>query len=208
VTPPEYEAGETGEQDAPINAIWVGHHVDVKRVDRLLQAFAIAHRRQPRLRLTLLGDGPLREPTQELARALKVESSVRFLPAMSRAGVRDQMARSDFLVISSETETFGVVGIEALSMGLPVLATACGGPCDFIRHRGVGELVGNTAEDLAIGMQRMVDRSAEFDSTVIRQYAIDNFDYARVGRQLALAYQALLQPERGTCVMTSVGGTE
>lgn len=202
----DQEADGATEQAALVNAIWVGHHVEVKRVDRLLRAFAIAHRRQPRLRLTLVGDGPLLEPTRQLARALEIAPYVRFLPGMSRAGVRDQMARADFLIISSETETFGVVGIEALSMGLPVLATACGGPSDFIQHRSMGELVGNTTEDLAIGLQRIVDRLGEFDSAAIRQYAIDNFDYARVGRRLALAYQALLQPERSTDVMTSVGG--
>lgn len=204
--PSDDHQSQADERVTPINAIWVGHHVDVKRVDRLLHAFAIAHRRESRLRLTLLGDGPLLEPSKQLARALKIEPYVTFLPGTSRSGVREKMVRADFLVISSETETFGVVGIEALSIGLPVLATACGGPADFIRHRGLGELVGNTSEDLAIGLQVMADRLPEFDRMAIRQYAIENYDYTRVAQRLMLAYEALLQPEHGTEAMIAVGG--
>lgn len=177
-----------------IDAIWVGHHVDVKRVDRLLNAFAIAQRHDPRLRLTLIGEGPLSALHKQLVRSLRIESSIRFLPAMSRAQVRSELKNADFLVISSETETFGVVAIEALSMGLPVLATACGGPSDTIRERFLGELVENTCEDLAIGFQRIARRLNQFNCDEIRRYAIQHFDYARVAEQLRVRYERLISP--------------
>lgn len=183
-------------EDGParIDAVWVGHHVEVKRVDRLLHAFAIARAHDPRLRLTLIGDGALSTLHEQLARSLKIESCVRFLPSMSRAQVRDRLKHADFLVISSETETFGVVAIEALSMGLPVLATACGGPSDTIREKFLGELVGNTCEDLAIGFQRIVRRLHQFNRDEIRRYAVKYYDYAKIAEQLKVNYMHLICP--------------
>lgn len=180
------------EADEEINAIWIGHHVDVKRVDRLLQAFAIARRHEPRLRLTLIGDGPLEGSNKALARQLNILPYVRFFGGMSRDRVRDHIAHADFLVVSSETETFGVVAIEAMSMGLPVLATACGGPADTISNASLGELVGNTCEDLAIGFQRISKRLSQFSRENIRSQAIRRFDYAHIAEQLLACYQHLL----------------
>lgn len=181
---------------AEINAIWVGHHVDVKRVDRLLHAFAIAQRHEPRLRLTLIGDGPLEGQNKAVAKQLSILPYVRFLSGMSRERVREYIARSDFLVVSSETETFGVVAIEAMSMGLPVLATACGGPADTISNANLGELVGNTCEDLAIGFQRISKRLSQFNREIIRSQAIQRFDYARIADQLLGCYRRLLLEPR------------
>ncbi|MFX5603039.1 glycosyltransferase, partial [Acinetobacter baumannii] len=79
-------------------------------------AFAIARRRQPALRLRLVGGGHLEGSLKQQASRLGIDDVVTFVPNVSRDGVCREMARADFLVISSETETFGVVGIEALAM--------------------------------------------------------------------------------------------
>ncbi|MGF6781096.1 glycosyltransferase [Paraburkholderia sp. GAS334] len=175
-----------------VNAIWVGHHVDVKRVDRLIDAFAIARRHRPELRLTLVGDGPLKADHQRRAAQLGVEAYTTFLPGKNRHGVKFEVGNASFLVISSEVETFGVVAIEALSMGKPVLSTACGGPDDILNDRRLGELVPNTMEDLALGLQRMAARMTDFDARVIRQEAIARFDFGAVAQRLTEQYDKLL----------------
>jgi glycosyltransferase involved in cell wall biosynthesis len=174
-----------------VRALWVGHHVDVKRVDRLLDAFAIARRHRPELALTLLGSGPLEPALCQQAKRLGIDDAVRFLPATDREGVRSMMARSHFLVLPSQSETFGVVTIEALSMGLPVLATACGGPQDVLDDPALGMIVDNTMEDVALGLQRMVSALPGFDAGRIRRAAIERFDYGRLAERLAALYEEL-----------------
>lgn len=179
-----------------VRAVWVGHHVDVKRVDRLLDAFAIAHRHQPNLRLTLVGNGPLKSVHEERAKRLGIDEWVRFAPSKNRSGVKFEILDADFLVLASEAETFGVVLIEALAMGRPVLATACGGPNDIVVDPKIGELVGNTTESIAIGLQRMVKRLHEFDSIPIRDHALSKFSFESVIDQLLNEYQLLQKTRR------------
>lgn len=195
-TPSSAEPQDEGEH---INVLWVGHLVDVKRVDRLLEAFAIARRRVPALRLRLVGGGELEASLKQQARKLGLDKVVTFVPTKSRQGIRQEMSEADLLVISSETETFGVVGIEAMAMGLPVLATDCGGPADYVTEPRYGELVPNTTEDLAIGLQRIAARIAGFDKAELRRHAVGNFDFDLVARRLAGIYQDMTtsrQPQR------------
>lgn len=178
-----------------INVLWVGHLVGVKRVDRLLEAFAIAQRRVPSLRLRLVGGGELEASLKRQAGDLGLGEVVTFVPTKSRQGIRKEMADADLLVISSETETFGVVGIEAMAMGLPVLTTDCGGPADYVNEPRYGELVPNTTEDLAIGLQRIAARIAGFDKRELRRHAVENFDFDLVARKLACIYRQMVKSE-------------
>jgi glycosyltransferase involved in cell wall biosynthesis len=171
-----------------VEALWIGHLQPVKRVDRLIEAFAIAWRRRPRLRLRLVGGGELEAALRAQADALGVAGQTTFSPSASRRSVREALGRAAFLTISSDTETFGVVGVEAMAMGLPVLTTDCGGPSDYVTDARFGEVVGRTVEDLAIGLQRMHDRLAGFDAQAIRAHARARFDFAVVARRLTEIY--------------------
>jgi glycosyltransferase involved in cell wall biosynthesis len=194
----EAAVGMPGDVDdgEKLTALWVGHLVDVKRVDRLLDAFAIARRHRPRLRLRLVGGGELEGALRQQGNALGVAQYVRFLPSANRRDVRREMSGADFLVIASETETFGVVGIEAMAMGLPVLATDCGGPASYLTGPQYGELVDNSTEDIAIGLQRMADRIGTFDRNVIRRHAVKNFGFDFVSNQIIGIYSELLAHQK------------
>jgi glycosyltransferase involved in cell wall biosynthesis len=172
-------------------ALWIGNYVDVKRVDRLLEAFSIARQEVPGLRLTLLGDGPLKAATQDLVQTLGLGSAVAFWPATDRAGVRNALDEADFVVISSDVETFGVVGIEALAMGRPVVTTSCGGPEDYIRNALHGVIVSRSAEDLARGMVSLAV-GERADPVGIREFAVAHYDYAIVVGRLIEIYQEVL----------------
>lgn len=184
-------------QPGAVHALWVGHHVEVKAVDRLLDAFAIARRHEPRLVLTLLGSGPMEPGLHQQAQALQLEHAVRFRPAADREGVRTAMATADFLVLPSHTETFGVVAIESLAMGKPVLATACGGPEDVLADPQLGMFTGNNLHDIALGLQRMARSIGRFDARSIRSAAVTRYDYAHLARQLSQLYDELASTAAG-----------
>jgi len=87
-----------------------------------------AHRRDhPASKLVIVGAGKERRRLCDLA-----GEGVEFTGALSRSETRRQMWSANALVLPSEFETFGVVLIEALATGIPVIATRCGGPEEIV----------------------------------------------------------------------------
>jgi glycosyltransferase involved in cell wall biosynthesis len=103
-----------------------------KGFDVLLKAFALAFSRESNVILEIGGDGPERTKLKKLASSLGIEHKVRFLGLLSQEQVRNSMWRANSFLLTSYVETFGVVLTEALATGLPVIATKCGGPEDFV----------------------------------------------------------------------------
>ncbi|WP_236222625.1 glycosyltransferase [Pseudomonas asiatica] len=179
--------------DGLIHMLWVGHFVPVKRVPLLLEAFAIALESQPLLRLSLAGDGEGEDQARQLAAQLGISDYVTFLGRATREQVRGHYQNCHFLVISSETETFGVVAIEAMSCGRPVLSSNCGGPADVITHPNLGRVVDLTTEGMAEGMLAMAASLDSFDSQVIRKYSEMRFSAVSVAQSISSIYMELLR---------------
>ena len=118
-----------------------------------------------------------------MARRLGVGSRVRFLGQLSRVEVRDAMWRANAFVLASRLETFGVVLIEALATGLPVISTGCGGPEDIIVPE-VGVLLAPGDEQGLADAMVAVGSSERFKPEVLRAYAAQRFGYETVGRSL------------------------
>lgn len=184
---------ESKEASTATRAIWIGHHVSVKRIDRLLAAFARAQALNPVLRLSLLGGGELLDQAVAQVTSLGIQDKVTFLPATDRAGVAAAIQAHDYVVISSETETFGLVALEAMACGKPVLSTACGGPQDVIVSDQLGLVVANSEDGLAGGLVEMANRAATFDAARIRAHVERAGSWDHVARSLTEAYAAALQ---------------
>ena len=172
--------------------LWVGHFVEVKRVDRLLKAFRIAFCKDPRLRLKLVGDGRLKTPMESLCKELQMDHVVEFAGVADRAKLRDHYADCDLLVISSDTETFGLVSIEALACGRPVLATVCGGPSDVIVDSQLGCMVGRSEQALADGMLLISTNLDRYDPRLLHEYVELKFSASTIASTLARVYDETL----------------
>ena len=98
----------------------IGRLIEQKDHETLLRAFARVHERVPGARLAILGDGPLLAPTRALASELGLAGVV-VLPG--RLETRDWLERADVFAHSSRWEGFGIVLLEAMLAGLPVVAT-------------------------------------------------------------------------------------
>lgn len=179
--------------DGFIHLLWVGHFVPVKRVPLLLEAFAGAFRIQPLLRLRLAGSGEGLEDARALVDSLGLTHVVEFAGHADRAQLVDYYRECDFLVISSESETFGVVAIEAMSCGRPVLTTRCGGPAEIVSHPALGKVVGMSVEALTEGMLAMTEQRANFNSKVIQKVAELKFSSASIAQEIAAVYSASIE---------------
>jgi glycosyltransferase involved in cell wall biosynthesis len=94
-----------------------------KGIDILLSALSQVHRTRSDFSLDIVGDGPSRWTLEQCARQLLPPGVVTFHGAQPRHKVATYMAQSDVLVVPSVVETFGVVVIEAVAAGLPIIAT-------------------------------------------------------------------------------------
>ncbi|HEY4529603.1 MAG TPA: glycosyltransferase [Luteimonas sp.] len=133
----------------------VGRLVELKNHRLLLDQVAPLAADFPRLRLVLIGDGPLREELQARTRALGIDSRVHF------TGARDDVARLlpalDAFVLPSRTEGLSIALLEACAAGLPVVASAVGGNPEIIEDGHTGLLVpSDDAAALQAGLRRLL----------------------------------------------------
>lgn len=119
----------------------IASHKETKGADVLLRAFARVVEKAPNWTLILVGGGPLRAKHEELARDLGLDGKVLFQGPKSRAEVGALLRFCDLFVLPSRSESFGLVIIEAMACGKPVVASAVGGIPEIIQQGENGILV-------------------------------------------------------------------
>lgn len=164
-----------------------------KNQEMLIRAFHACSAKHPEVELTIVGDGPLRNELEELVNGLGLSGKIRFAGHQSRGELLQTYNESHAFVLSSFKETFGVVLIEAMSCGLPVIATKCGGPESIISESYVGELSEIDAESLSLAMEKVYLNRANYDANEIRSFAISHFSGEFVVNQLIDIYQQVTQ---------------
>lgn len=163
-----------------------------KGFDILLPAFAEALKTHPDLKLKIGGTGLIASQLHNLAAELGLENSVEFLGGLQNDQVLDLMFRSDAFVLASRNETFGVVFIEALSQGLPVAATRCGGPQTIINeNNGILVPVGDV-QALAGALVSLYENRSRYDAQTLRADCLSEFGEEAVVRQITAVYETIL----------------
>lgn len=156
-------SGEAPTGGPPV-LLFVGRLVTRKGVDRLLDALARLPDRP--WRLEVVGFGPERDRLERTADALGLADRVVFLGRVSDAELVDAYRRASAFVLPAtldergDTEGLGVVLLEAMAYGLPVLATARGGIVDVVVDGETGLLVADEIDALAAGVTRLLDDPA------------------------------------------------
>jgi len=168
-----------------------------KGVPYLLEALARIKEKRDDLIFDIVGDGPNRAEYEKLANEERgLADIVRFHGMKSKQEVAEFMKRCDFFVLPSLFETFGVVLIEALACGKPVIATDSGGPNEIITEE-VGMLVPpGDSEALAQAIDFMLDHHQEYDPKRIIEYVGARYGYGAVGREWDRVYKAVLKASK------------
>ncbi len=118
----------------------------VKRVDQVVNAFAVLRRRMPAV-LVLVGDGPDLPKAEQLARELGVRDDLRIL---GQQRPEEILQASDLFLLPSIAESFGLAALEAMACGVPVLGYQAGGLPEVVED-GVSGILCPTGEDVCLG---------------------------------------------------------
>jgi len=137
---------------APFRLLHVGRLEPVKNQRRLLEALAAARREEPRLRLTVLGEGRERDVLESDRERLGLQDAVD-LPGFS-SDIRAHMERSHGFVLPSLSEGCSISMIEALATGVPVVASRVGGNMEVLGEHAQAWTA--APEDVAGLAQRLV----------------------------------------------------
>jgi N-acetyl-alpha-D-glucosaminyl L-malate synthase BshA len=111
----------------PAVLVHVSNFRSLKRVDDVVGIFAEARRRAPERAMTLqlVGDGPERDRIRKLVQATGLGDCVQFLG--ERTDLPSVLRGADLFLLPSESESFGLAALEAMSCGVPVIASRVGG---------------------------------------------------------------------------------
>ena len=150
----------------------------------LIKSFTKVFKGNQFYKLLIVGQGPEKNNLQNWIDSNTMNSQIRLYGSASREEVRDLLHQSDCFVLSSKIETFGVVLIEAMSCGLPVLSTKCGGPESIVTNDDIGVLC--SQEELSDIMKEISTKT--FSGDTIRKYVIDRFSKFSLTQQLKTIY--------------------
>jgi len=169
----------------------IGNLNERKAHSDLLKAFASQFGAEDNVQLRIGGEGPLRRQLEALVVELGMRRKVVFLGFLDRARVCAEMEMCDTFVLPSHYETFGVVLIEALACGMPVISTACKGP-ECIVHDENGVLVQpGDISALAEAMVTIRLRIDRYDKKRIREDCLARFGQQAVVTKLLAVYGRL-----------------
>lgn len=176
-------------QDYDTVISFAGKFAHFKGIDVLLNAAALYEREG--VATLLAGDGELFEEMASLAESLGLEH-VHFLHNQPHDMLRKLYSCATVSLLTSRNEPFGLVAIEAMACGAPVIGSNQGGPLDIIKP-GVGLLFeSGDPEDLAREVNQVLDGDITFDRAQVAAYALDTYSQDKsIDRLIELYEEAM-----------------
>ena len=185
-----------------LSVLYVGRLLHWKGVHLAIRAFAEFNRATPNARLTIHRDGPERDRLERLAANLGLGSRIRFDGEGRFEEVQQMYDRHDILLFPSFHDSGGLVAVEAMSQGLPVICLDLGGPAVSVTDDvGIKVKARNPAQathDLALALERLAadpELRACMGEAGRRRVA-DMYDWDRKGELLRDLYPSVARDEQ------------
>lgn len=187
--------------------LFVGRLVEKKGVSVLLNAFARLREDLPGVRLDIVGEGPERAALEKQLTRLNLVNEVRLLGALPQEQLPEQLRRATALIMpsiearSGDQEGFGLVQVEAMGCGCPVISSDLPAVRDVIEHGRTGILVPPHDVDALSGAIRELLTQPAFRTrlaTTARQFVCERFDWDKIAEAYIGQINYLIEPERST----------
>jgi glycosyltransferase involved in cell wall biosynthesis len=196
-----WHAAAVPSQPAASHFVFIGRLVDWKALPIVFEAMT----RVPGATLDVTGDGAMRQSWQQEAARLGLSGRVRFRGWQSQQECAQALADATALVLPSLYECGGAVVLEAMAMARPVIATAWGGPADYLDSE-TGFLIPPESHPalvtgFAAAMQRLIDdpQLAARMGTAARKKLLDRFTWQmKIDRMLDIYRSVIASPDIST----------
>lgn len=171
----------------------VGNLLPIKGYDTLVNAMAQLSIPHDKWELHIIGHGSERKHLQELITRYNLQQNIILLGQKNTEEVNQSLCSSDAFVLASRSETFGVAYIEAMACGLPVIATRCGGPEEFVTEQnGVLVPVDDVAA-LAKSIEFMYTHHAQYNRKAIAEDCKKRFSPEIIAKQLTEIFKEIVE---------------
>ena len=176
-----------------IDFVAVGSLIQRKGFDVLIRAFAESNLKKEGARLTIIGEGEERNNLQQQINVAGLTNNIILEGQKVKTEIVEILHNSDVFVLASRSETFGVVCIEAMATGLPVIATACGGPEEFIDDANGLLVPVNDVEVLAIALKKMHVNIHHYNRKEIADDCREKFSPSVIAGKLTTVFENIIR---------------
>ena len=169
--------------------------IERKGIDFNLRAFSKILKKYPNLKYIIIGDGTEKKKLIDLAQQLGIQEKVEFLGMLSHEGVMKKMAEADIFSLPSWNEAFGVVYIEAMAHGKPVIGCKGEGIEDFVEDRKTGMLVNpKDVDSLVEAFDYLISNVDEAKEIGVRarKLVLENFNWEKNAEKTIKVYQEVM----------------
>jgi len=137
--------------------LFTGRLTPQKGVEYLVHAVPLILQRDPEAKIVVVGEGWLRDGLENLVRSIGCQNKVLFTGFLPERDLEEIMVSADVLVMPSVYEPFGIVALEGMAAGVPVVASRTGGLAEVINHGQTGILVyPRNPESIAWGINQVL----------------------------------------------------
>ena len=183
--------------ESTIKFVSVGSLIWIKGFDILIDAFHKSGLKEKGVVITIIGKGQvvgdvIVEALQKQIMDAGLSDNIFLVGQKERKEIIEILKDSDVFVLSSRAETFSVVCIEALSLGLPVIATECGGPEEFINEKNGLIVPPNDSDALSAAMQTMYHTFSNYDRKMIVEECRQQFSPTAIAEKLTAIFEEVI----------------
>ena len=185
-----------GSRDDKVQFVSTGSLIYGKGYDLLIKAFERLKLPKDKWKLLIIGEGQERANLQTQIDRAGLGGNIHLTGKKDKQEIVEILSQSDVFVLPSRSETFGVVYIEAMAMGLPVIATACGGPEDFVLPSDGLLIPVEDVDSLSKAIHEMYLYHDRYDHRKIAQECRARFSPEVIARQLTEVFKTVLNRKK------------
>ena len=164
----------------------------IKNIDLIIRSFKKFNLKYSNSELRIIGVGSELKNLKNLTKEIEINKNVKFLGKKLRSDIVNEYNSCNSFVYASSFETFGVIFVEAMALGRPIISLNCGSSDEIITDK-TGLLVNNkSAKDMSEAMIYLFENYSNYDSLKIRNYCKSLFSEKRLSIKMINHYKNVL----------------